>query len=167
MTFDLALLQRQPVEVTDAAVRDSAFHTMVHMKRHFCLPRWFSSSERDQIALPKPDEASLCPCSLSKASTMTLSSAHLPLQTRSWKLEPTFTALRPCPAQRSHCSLLRTKANAWKCLSDWRSCYWPSKSAPACYRCIPMHFFTLTHSCVNRLKYNSLNQVRVMISFDL
>lgn len=147
MTFDLTLLQRQPVEVSDVVIGNYMLEGMLHLKRLFSLPRWFSSSERDQIVLPKPAEASLCLCSLSRASTMTLSSAHLPPPRRSWKLEPTFTVLCLCPAQCSRCSLLGTKANVWKCLCDYGSCYWHSKSALACCKCIPIHFFTLKHRC--------------------
>lgn len=69
-----------------------------------------------------------------------LSSAHLPPQRRSWRLEPTFTALHHCPAQHSHCSLLRTKANAGKCLSDRASCYWPSKDVSACCKSVSTHW---------------------------
>lgn len=134
----------------------------VTFEETFCLLRWFSSWERDRIVPPKPAEASLCPCSLSRASTMTLSSAHLPPPRRSWTLEPTFTALRLCLAQRSRCSLLGTKANARKCLCDCGCCYWHSKSALPCCKYISTHFFTFK-VVVNIQKYNNENQVRVMV----
>lgn len=87
----------------------------------FCsssLSRSFWSWERDQTEPPKLAEDSLCLCSLLKVSTMTPSSAPRPHQTHSWTPPHKLTQLYHCPAQHSHCSLLRKKAHAEKCLCD-------------------------------------------------
>lgn len=80
--------------------------------------RWFWSCGRDRTERPKLDEASLCPYSLSKASTTTRSSAHPPRHTRSRIPAQTLTQLYRCLAQHSHCILLRKKVHAEKCLFD-------------------------------------------------
>lgn len=84
----------------------------------FFLSRWFWSWERDRTEPPKLDEASLCPCSLSKASTTTRSSALPPHRTHSWTPAHKLTQLHRSLARQAHCSLLRKKAHAEKCLCD-------------------------------------------------
>lgn len=123
-TFDLDLLQRQPMEVTDETSECPRFGCFLCKLKHeswlllSVAVRWFWSCGRDRTERPKLDEASLCPYSLSKASTTTCSSAHPPRHTRSRIPAQTLTQLYRCLAQHSHCILLRKKVHAEKCLFD-------------------------------------------------
>lgn len=126
-TFDLDLLQRQPMEVTDETSECPRFGCFLCKLKHeswlllSVAVRWFWSCGRDRTERPKLDEASLCPYSLSKASTTTRSSAHPPRHTRSRIPAQTLTQLYRCLAQHSHCILLRKKVHAEKCLFDRQS----------------------------------------------
>lgn len=123
-TFDLALLQRQPVEVTNECPNVAGSVVPTKVRWWFFLSslfRWYWSWERDRTELPKLGEASLCLCSLSKVSTTTPFSALRPRRTHSWMPTHEATQLRRSPAPRSPCSLLRKKAYVAKCLFDWRS----------------------------------------------
>lgn len=79
--------------------------------------RWFWSSEKDRTELLRLAEASLCPCSPWRASTMTPSLALLPHRTRSWTRALPLAHLHPhCPAR--HGSYLRKNVHAGKCLCN-------------------------------------------------
>ncbi len=164
-TFDLALLQRQPVEVTDGCLDVVSFcwsntsqiveeivqyATKVKWFSSSSLSRWFWSWERDQTEPPKLDEASLCLCSPSRASTTTPSSALPPRRTHSWMPAHRLTWLCRSPARHTHFSLLRKKVHVEKCLCDGLWVYSTGtntlKVKAYIYVC-SAHLFTLTHRC--------------------
>lgn len=153
-TFDLALLQRQPVEVTHKCSETDGFGCET-LEERWTFPhssrRWFCSCERGQIAPPKLGEASRCPCSLSRASTTTRSSARPPRRTHTWI--PAYKLERPrrCQAQHSHCSLLRKKANTERCLCDRVYSTVTDPPEVTAHMFLSLHTYSPLHTSVVRL----------------